>query len=257
MATCTYQLSINDVAVELGDGRTPAGEASFKNTLSAGDRSTLALAFFLADLEREPDLADRVVVFDDPFNSQDAFRRRQTIFEIGGLGARVAQVIVLSHDQAFLKQLWDRCPPAERKAAQFWHHPSDGSKIMDYDLEDASRGRSRQEYDDLVLFDRTGAGDLRDVVKKLRIVLESYMRNSFPGSFQPAENLGGILTAIRNGGAGHPAHSLYDALARVNDYTADYHHGEDARGAAEPPLDATELAGFVRRTLKLVGAVPA
>jgi wobble nucleotide-excising tRNase len=50
VATSTYQLSINQTHVDLGDGRTPVDRPSFKNTLSVGDRATLALAFFLAHL---------------------------------------------------------------------------------------------------------------------------------------------------------------------------------------------------------------
>jgi wobble nucleotide-excising tRNase len=72
MATSSYQLIINSTAVDLGDSKTPASRPSFKNTLSAGDRTTLALAFFIADLERDQRLANKIVVFDDPFNSQDA-----------------------------------------------------------------------------------------------------------------------------------------------------------------------------------------
>jgi hypothetical protein len=34
----------------LGDGTTPLGQPCFRTTLSAGDKSTLALAFFLAQL---------------------------------------------------------------------------------------------------------------------------------------------------------------------------------------------------------------
>lgn len=72
IATSSYQLIINSTAVDLGDSKTPASRPSFKNTLSAGDRTTLALAFFIADLERDQRLANKIVVFDDPFNSQDA-----------------------------------------------------------------------------------------------------------------------------------------------------------------------------------------
>jgi wobble nucleotide-excising tRNase len=39
------------------------------------------LAFFLAHLERGGEFANKTVVFDDPFSSQDSFRRRQTIRE--------------------------------------------------------------------------------------------------------------------------------------------------------------------------------
>src|SRR5690606_26782718 len=47
----TYSLVINKVAVGLGDDKTPRSAPSFRNTLSAGDRSTLALAFFIAQME--------------------------------------------------------------------------------------------------------------------------------------------------------------------------------------------------------------
>ena len=52
---------------------------SFSNTLSSGDKITLALAFFLAQLEHLPDESSQVVIFDDPFNSQDNFRKGWTV----------------------------------------------------------------------------------------------------------------------------------------------------------------------------------
>jgi wobble nucleotide-excising tRNase len=82
IATSSYQIVIEATHVDLGDSKTTIDKPSFRNTLSAGDRTTLALAFFLASLEGESDMASRIVVFDDPFNSQDSFRRTQTIFEI-------------------------------------------------------------------------------------------------------------------------------------------------------------------------------
>jgi hypothetical protein len=257
IATSTYQLSISDNLVELGDARTPIDRPSFKNTLSGGDRTTLALAFFLAHLEREPDLAERVVIFDDPFTSQDAFWRHQTIYEIMRIANACKQIIVLSHDANFLQQLWQKCPPDQRVATQIIYHPATGSKLTTFDLDDACRGRARAELDDLLAFRATGAGNLREIIKKLRIVLETLFRSNFPGSFEPEDNLGAILRKIRAGGAGHPAYSHYETLERINDYTANYHHGEDARGAAEPVLDPTELMGYVKTTLRTVNALPA
>jgi wobble nucleotide-excising tRNase len=141
VATSSYQLVINKTRVDIGDGRTPLDRPSFKNTLSGGDRSTLALAFFLADLERDPDRQSRIVVFDDPMSSQDAFRRRQTIHEIRRTGRECAQVIVLSHDAAFLRQVWEKCPSDQRAAVQLADHLAQGSKITPCDLEEACKGR--------------------------------------------------------------------------------------------------------------------
>ena len=95
IATSSYRIIINSTAVDLGDANTPQDRPSFKNTLSAGDRTTLALAFFLAHLERDPDKGKKVVVLDDPFTSHDAFRRRQTVHEIRKIGRDCAQVILL------------------------------------------------------------------------------------------------------------------------------------------------------------------
>src|SRR5262249_53609970 len=45
---CTYNVVINNTPVPVAGGTAAAGEPSFRNTLSAGDRNTLALAFFFA-----------------------------------------------------------------------------------------------------------------------------------------------------------------------------------------------------------------
>src|SRR2546427_706202 len=55
----SYKIVINETAVELGSAETAPDTPSFRNTLSSGDRSTLALAFFLAQLEHDPDKASR------------------------------------------------------------------------------------------------------------------------------------------------------------------------------------------------------
>jgi wobble nucleotide-excising tRNase len=46
-SSCTYNVVINDRPVAVGSVSTP-GAPSFRNTLSAGDRNTLALAFFFS-----------------------------------------------------------------------------------------------------------------------------------------------------------------------------------------------------------------
>ena len=61
-----YQLIINDRGVNLGDRRTPNDVPSFKNTLSSGDRTALALAFFLSSILEDPDRSAKAIVFDDP-----------------------------------------------------------------------------------------------------------------------------------------------------------------------------------------------
>jgi wobble nucleotide-excising tRNase len=257
VATSTYQLVINGTAINIGDRATPINQPSFKNTLSAGDRSTLALAFFLAHLERDQRRAQMVVVFDDPFQSQDAFRRRQTVHEIKKCGVECAQVIVLSHDATFLKQVWDKAPAADRVAFQISDARTQGSKLHQVDLDAATQGRIASEIDHLQTFLSTGAGHLVDIIKKMRVVLETYSKTTYQASFQQNDWLGDIVRKIRDGGAAHPAAGLYDELDQINDYTAQYHHGQDTDTVTTDQIDATELSGFVKRTLKVANALQA
>ena len=252
VATSSYQLIINDTAIDLGGGETPRHTPSFKNTLSAGDRSVLSLAFFMAHLQRDPTLADKVAVFDDPFNSQDAFRRRQTIHEILKIGRRCAQVIVLSHDTTFLKQIWEKCEPAERVSLALDDRGDDGSKIVEVDLLVACRGRTASDTDALQAYCTTGAGEHIDLARKMRTVLETYMRATYPANFNDDDNLGEIVGKIRVGGDTHLAHGLYDYLNEINDYTIQYHHGANPADATPDAIDPIELKGFAKRTLKIV-----
>jgi wobble nucleotide-excising tRNase len=251
VATSSYQLVINDTAIDVGDGKTGLNKPSFKNTLSAGDRTTLALAFFLAHLERDPARADRIVVFDDPFNSQDAFRRHQTVYQIQKTGKECAQVIVLSHDATFLRQVWDKCPPDQRIAIQLTGHRGLGTKIGPCDLDVACKGRVANDTDDLLNFVNTGVGKPHDISRKMRVVLETFCRASYPGFFGPNETLGEIVGKIRQGGDQHPALAFLEELDQINDYSRDHHHGDDPTDGAGDQFDDTELNGFVRKTLRI------
>ena len=103
----TFKLSINGMPIELGDSKTPRGTPCFRSTMSAGDRSTLALAFFLVQLLQRPDIGELTVVFDDPLTSLDRFRQHFTRDQIRAVERRAKQVIVLSHEPAFLQIIAD------------------------------------------------------------------------------------------------------------------------------------------------------
>ena len=257
-AASTYQLVVDDTAIDLGDRKTPSDRPSFKNTLSSGDRTTLALAFFLAHLAQDKKLADKTVVFDDPFGSQDAFRRCQTVHEIARVGQACAQVIVLSHDIKFLKQVWEKAPAAERVSLTLADQRAQGTKIMPIDIEHACRGRTTADINDLLEYLNSGVGALHDVIRKLRTVLETYCWTTYSAYFQSGhDSLGNILQKIRSGGAHHPAHALYGELNQINEYTSKYHHGEDMTNVTSDQIDQGELAGYVKRTLRVVNALQA
>lgn len=248
----SYQILINQSAVDLGDAATPSDRPSFRNTLSAGDRSTLALAFFLAQLEQNPDRASKVVVFDDPFTSLDSFRRNHTIHQIFRCGVNCAQVVLLSHDPAFLKLLWDRIAPADRKTLQFIRVGEDNTNVVEWDVEKAVMARFHAQLDALQRFYSDNDGEPRDIIRDLRPVLEAYARNLYPTQFDDDDTLGVIVGKIRLAGGAHLLFPVVDDMDEINVYCRRYHHGESP-GAATEPVDNAELHGYVRKTLTLVG----
>ena len=253
VASSSYQILINNVPVELGDSRTPIDRPSFRNTLSAGDKSTLALAFFLAQLQHDPDRAAKIVIFDDPFNSQDSFRRDCTVSKIKKCGQDCAQVIVLSHDQSFLMRIWGRLhDAAERKCLALTRLDEFNTTIREGDIEKETQDGYKADREVLRRYYLSAEGRPRDVVQKIRPVLETYCKNLGAGALAETDTLGVIISKIRAVGATHQLFPLCDALEELNIYTSRYHHGENPTAAVER-IDDTELQGNVRRTLKMTG----
>lgn len=255
VASSTYQILINNTPVDLGDADTPLDRPSFRNTLSAGDRSTLALAFFLAQLHHDPDKAARIVIFDDPFNSQDSFRKDCTVQKIRKCGEECAQLVVLSHDQRFLKRIWDRLQgahTAERKCLEMVRIGQHNTTICEWDIEKATQDGYRADRNALTNYFHAHEGQLRDIVQKIRPVLETYCKNLGAGALAETDTLGVIIARIRAAGPGHQLFPLCESLDEINQYTSRYHHGENPHAAIEPISD-TELQGYVRRTLEMTG----
>ena len=227
----SFQIIINGVRVELGDPETPLGKACFRNTLSAGDRSTLALAFFIAQLERDPKLAETVVLFDDPFTSQDRSRRLRTQTLICKLAEVCRQVIVLSHDAAFLKQINDWKPASEVKTLQFFRTGPSHSTIVECNIDELTRGDYFDNYNTLFRFVRENEGKPRQVGRAIRPLLEGYLRVKQPKEFKTDEWLGDMIRKIRVAQPGSPLHQaqpLLEELTALNEYSKIYHHDESA-----------------------------
>lgn len=252
-----YKLLINKVSIELGDDRTPASAPSFRNTLSAGDRSTLALALFVSQLERDPDLKDKIVVFDDPFTSQDRSRRTATQTLICGLAKKAKQVLVLSHDPYFLRAIWDGYKGGGIKCFQF-ARMGDGTSIGEWEIEKETAGEYAKKHRVLWnhCYDSAAAtASAREVAQTIRPVLEEYLRLKLPHAFAEKEWLGDFISKIRDATTTDPlvaAQGILKEIEDINEYSKRYHHSSNPAADTEF-VDETELLSFVQRTLDLVG----
>ena len=249
-----FQIKINDTPVALGSNSTPSGTPCFKTTLSSGDRSALALAFFLASLRQDSDITNKIVVFDDPFTSLDRFRRTCTQQLITNLVNTAQQVIVMSHDSNFLKLVFDAHPGSEIKTMQL-AHIGDSTLLCKWDIVTETQSTYHMNYGTLLNFQRDRTGVPLDVARAIRPFLEGLLRVHFPGHFQSDEWLGNFIDKIRNadGNSGlQHAQADLSEIEAINNYSKRYHHDQNPNSDSES-ISGDELQGFVKRTLRLVG----
>lgn len=248
-----YTFEIRGVEVEPGSDRTAAGTPCFRNTLSAGDRNTLALAFFIAQLKNRADLADLIVVFDDPFTSLDNSRRHWTCCTIRKIAETAKQVIVLSHSLDFLKGVAERCPAADLRTVQIARQNQVDSHIIDLDLNDATASQVEKDVIQLRGFLMGDHNDMPPTIRCIRPVLENHMRKMAPDDVPPGNGwLGTFLGDIQRADANSPLavfKPMYEDLDNLNSYTSPYAHDS---GECPPIVDA-ELMAHVELTLNLIG----
>lgn len=110
---------------------------SVKYTLSEGDKNTIAFSFFLAKLDHynNTELANKIIVFDDPLTSLDMNRRNTTVNQLVKYKDLCQQEIVLSHNLYFLLELNNRkkIGKNEKKVLQIVNE-NGTSKIIEYAL---------------------------------------------------------------------------------------------------------------------------
>ena len=170
-STCTYNVVINNTPIAVRNSKNPPGEPSFRNTLSAGDRNTLALALFFSALDQRPDLSNTIVVIDDPMSSLDDHRSLATVQTVRKLVERAKQVIVMSHNKRFLCGIWRG---ANRKECQALEIAQSGehSTIRRWEVSQDAVTEHDQRFFLLHGYATVQSGDSRQVATAIRLHLE-------------------------------------------------------------------------------------
>ena len=247
-SSATYNVLINTVAVALNAADGP----SFRNTLSAGDRNTLALAFFFASLDQDTQLAQKIVVIDDPMTSLDEHRRVTTVQEMRELYNRVTQMVVLSHSKAFLCALWEDADKTARSATRI-NRLGDGSTLDVWPVQQDCITEHDRRHKQVTEYIQAGnPATERVVAAALRPILEAFMRVAYPADFPPGTLLGRFIqTCQQSHGKSNEILTVDDTseLRMLLDYANKFHH--DTNPAWETAsISDQELQGFARRTLQ-------
>jgi wobble nucleotide-excising tRNase len=255
-----YALSVRNKSVKLGSRADLVGSHSFATTLSDSDKRTLAFAFFLARLRSDPNLADSVVVLDDPVSSLDRNRRYQSVRLIAGIAAACQQLIVLSHDPYFIRELREHLAALKPnpiplgiigiKRVQNGYSAFGGCDIDDICSSDYYR--HHKLVADYV--DGKSTANIREIAKAIRPLLEGYYHRRFPRRISRKLMFGGIIDLARQAQAGDPLaylHPLLRELGEVNDYAGRFHHDANPDPETVPVVDG-ELLPFARQALNLI-----
>lgn len=246
--SASYGLKINNMAIPLD---ADPGEPSFKTSLSDGDRNALAFAFFMVRMDNDPDLAQKIVVIDDPITSLDLNRRTCTAQEIIRLCGRAKQVIILSHDEHFLRMIWDKTHSTKALCVR---RRGNGSVIEEWDITTATQSDYFKNHAEMVAYVNGNTDNPRSVARCIRPLLEGYLRTRFPGEFKANEWLGDFSKQIANAPAGHRLEGLKPQLPEIDDingYSSKYHHQQNPNADSEL-INETELLTYVRRALAFI-----
>jgi wobble nucleotide-excising tRNase len=255
-----YGLRVREQPVKLGTRADLLAKRSFATTLSEADKRTLAFAFFVARLHADSSLEKRIVVLDDPVSSLDRGRRTNSIRTIGEIATKCGQLIVLSHDPYFVRDLRDylavRKPdPIECVLVQLRRAQSGYSAFSECDIDDICCSpyyRHHSMVSDYV--DGTSKADPRDVAKAIRPLIEGYYHRRFPGRIPRRLMFGQIISIVADPTTPTPLSHLrpiVPQLRKINEYAGQFHHDANENADSAPVVEA-ELLHYTRQALDLI-----
>jgi len=255
-----YLLSLRDKFIALGSRADIATGRCFATALSDADKRTLAFAFFLARLKTDPNLAAKLVVLDDPVSSLDRNRRHQSIQLIAQLAAECKQLIVLSHDPYFIRDLRNRLAelkptPIALGILSIRRVQNGYSAIVLCDIDDICSSDYYRHHRIVADFvDGKPTANTRDVAKAIRPLLEGYYHRRFPGKIPRKLSFGQIIALALDPGTTGPLTNLRPLakeLSEINDYSSRFHHDTNPARDTASVVDS-ELLAFARRALDLI-----
>ena len=255
-----YCICLRNKSVRLGSRSDLTTAPSFATTLSDGDKRTLAFVFFVARLRADPNVGSKIVVLDDPVSSLDRNRRHQSIRIIADLAGRCRQLLILSHDPYFIRELRDclarqNSTRIDLKVISIKRVQNGYSAFASCDLDDVCSSdyyRHHRLVADYV--DGKSTVNTRDVAKAIRPLLEGYYHRRFPGKIPKGLMFGHIIALAAKATAGDPLANLQplvQEMAEINDYAGRFHHDTNPDCETAQVVDA-ELLSFAKKVLKLI-----
>lgn len=241
----------------------------FEHILSLGDRSALALSFFLSRFSKRNN-DNSIIILDDPMSSLDRYRKDATIIQIAKLLQNKYQTFVFSHDPFFLSDIYKHSilskntncfeievsykdlDPLKPDSAKYI-----SSKMIDRDNYDSYVLHSyHKEYNKLYDFVSNGReADKVEIARSIRPILEAYLRFLYPKEFIKGMWLGDMITKIRqetdHSSIFYDKHGKFSSIERINEFSKTYHHAESFDTKIQD-LDFSTVQYYAKDTLQFI-----
>ncbi|NKZ34533.1 AAA family ATPase [Rothia terrae] len=237
---------------------TSGNDNRFGTALSEGDKRTLSFAFFISALKRSRSLSNSIVFFDDPFTSLDSVRRRKTIEEIIKISKDALQVFILTHDEFFAKDIFQKCTASDESvhSVEISSTSDRYSSFIEIDLFQKCQSDYYKRYDNICQFIENPSvfADKKIIVaQSIRPLLEGYLHRKFPRSLSRSSMLGTVITTMSNDNTNlFPYDSLQiDILRDINGYASQFHHDTNPECNNVEIYD-DELRNYCEKTLGML-----
>ena len=224
----TRKRQVFEYGIRLNFSEETRSSKQLGEILSEGDKTTLAFSVFIAKLFLDDKLNERLIIIDDPVSSLDEFRIVRTVDYIIRVAHKAKQVVILTHNSVFAKELLYRIKK-EQLNANFYHidrfRYRDRSLVNEMNLSTAEYFIEQKLNHYYVKFI-----NIKDVVDKWnrskevsadeidkafddgREVFEHYIRIKFPNDlFTPISE---VINKIENENKRIFLRELYNALSK-------------------------------------------
>ena len=204
-------------------------EKTASYSLSEGDKSTIALCFFLGRLEINNN-QNRIVIFDDPLSSFDYARRNSTILQLARIAQNSEQFFLLSHDMHFIYDFTRKASFLETINLKIENN-GQSSVLTIQNLDDEYLTGTHKDINTIINYKRNpnlSDEQRRDVIRCLRPILEGIIKTKYFGIIKNDIWLGDIIEFVRNNDSDNRLQCLKDNLLdliEINDYSHTYSHG--------------------------------
>lgn len=235
---------------------TSGNQSKFRTSLSEGDKRTLSFAFFASAVLSDPNISEKIIVFDDPFTSLDSVRRKKTISKIIDISTKAKQVFIFTHDEYFAKSLFEGISERDRKISRILRGSQNFSVFSNVDIFRLCQSDYYNKYEDIQGFVESPS-DYSDSQEKiaaaLRPLLEGYLHRKFPTHLDRGKMVGTLITEISNDSSGFFPYSqeTIATMREISEYSSQFHHITDIDSTSSK-VYTDELLIYCQKTLDIL-----